>query len=154
MELSQIVTHLKQQLGSKLVIKKRDKSYLNEGEDNFVILLRDFDNNTVERIVEVEGDSHSFELIIAKDLDSVLRKKIFGWYIGLHATSNTEVYLTISDSDTHRSYLNKKGDSMAEISLDDSKYYSLFLQQPVVSTQTAREVIRQINIELRDDFNV
>lgn len=154
MELSQIVTHLKQQLGVEFAVKKQDKKYLNADEDNFVIVLRDFDNNRVERIVEIEGDSRSFELILSKNLDSKLRKKIFGWYIGLHGTSNKEVYLTISDTDTHRIYMNKKGDSMAEIALDDSKYYSLFLQQPVVSTQTAREVIRQINIELRDDFNV
>lgn len=151
MKLVEIVANLKNQLGPQYSIKKQPKDYLPEDEENYVIIERDLENSRDRRIVLIEGSVSDFEIVLSKNLTPALRKKIYGWYIGLHSASNTDTHITVKQVGAYRHYLNERNEELIEFTYGEYAYYSLFVRLPVVSRASVKEALRLVTMDLKKD---
>lgn len=89
---------------------------------------------------------------IPKDLNSVLRKRIFGWFIGVHKPTHDEFTLTVEVTDerseTIRRYRVGEGNLLTGMFGNNREDIRLVINRGQVSRSEAIEVVKQLTYEL------
>lgn len=99
-----------------------------------------------------EGNQGRIIIRMAKDLNSLLRKRIFGWYIGIHKQITDEFNLTIQvtneKSECIRTYRVGESQVLTGLFGNNREDIRLVINRGKVNRAEAIEVVKQITYEL------
>lgn len=153
---SQYITSLKQALGSDFVYNLTDKKKSHEMDSLNVTSVGEI-NTVLECFYEEPTKERQGRVLIRlpKDINSALRKRIFGWYIGLHSKSSEQFNLGIEVKQDKGELIRRY--RVGELRLltglygDNRDDITLVINRGKVNRAAAIELVKQITYELTNE---